>query len=659
MPITQFIAPGGEEAHELVLEREVEATLPRVALTAGAATELVVDPAALVAFGAEHVEAAELADVVALFGALGLELGDERVELLGVLLGRGAAGEDLLGGEALGVAAEQDVDATTGHVRGHGDRVQATGLGDDHRLLIVLLRVEHRVRDAALVEQVGEQLALLDRDRAHEHRLAAVVALLDVVGERLELRGLGLVDEVGLVEADHGAVRGDLHDLEPVGVRELTGLGVRGTGHAGELLVELEVVLQRDGGEGLVLLLDPYALLGLHRLVQAVGPAATLEDATGELVDDLHLAVGHHVVDVALEELLALQRRGELVDEVLVHVLVEVVDAERLLHPVDALLGGDDRALRLVDLVVAVALERLHDPGELEVQRLRVVGTTRDDERRPRLVDEDRVDLVDDREVVPALGLLLERAAHVVAQVVEAELVVRAVRDVRGVRLALQRGVVDVGQHHTDLEPEEAVDLAHPLRVALGEVVVRRDLVDAEAADRVEVRRQRGDERLALTGLHLGDPAEVQRGAAHQLDVEVALAEDPPAGLADGGERLGEQVVEVLAPLGRRRNSPVCARSSSSERRSMSGSSALISGTIDWSSLSFRPSPALRTRLKRLIAAHPTGGDPEIRPFGASGRGRPAGARRAQSAARGGGPGAPGGGAGRGAPACRGRGSSW
>src|SRR3954452_12319086 len=68
----------------------------------------------------------------------------------------------------------------------------------------------------------------------------------------------------------------------------------------------------------------------------------------------------------------------------------------------------------------------------------------------------------------------------------------------------------------------------------------------------------------------------------------------------------------------RRRNSTVRARSSSSLRRSISGSSALISGTIDSRSLSFRPSPALRTRLKRLIAVHPTGADPEIRALGGS-----------------------------------------
>ena len=87
---------------------------------------------------------------------------------------------------------------------------------------------------------------------------------------------------------------------------------------------------------------------------------------------------------------------------------------------------------------------------------------------------------------------------------------------------------------------------AHPLGVALGEVVVDGDEVHALAGERVEVERQRGDEGLALTGLHLGDPAEVQRRAAHHLDVEVALAERARGRLADGGERLGEQVVEEI-----------------------------------------------------------------------------------------------------------------
>ena len=89
----------------------------------------------------------------------------------------------------------------------------------------------------------------------------------------------------------------------------------------------------------------------------------------------------------------------------------------------------------------------------------------------------------------------------------------------------------------------------HPLGVTLGQVVVDRDHVDALAGERVEVARQRGDQGLALTGLHLGDVAEVQRRSAHHLDVVVPLAQRALGRLADHGERLGEDVVEGL-PVG-------------------------------------------------------------------------------------------------------------
>ncbi len=332
-------------------------------------------------------------------------------------------------------------------------------------------------------------------------------------------------------------------------MRELARLGQRRPRHAGELLVHAEVVLEGDGRQRLVLRLDVDTFLGLDGLMETFAPPATLEDAARELVDDLRLAVLDDVVDVPLEELLRAERGLELMDEVLVDVLVEVVDVECLLDAANAVLGRHDRALRLVDLVVAVALEALHDPGEPVVELLRVVGPARDDQRRAGLVDEDRVDLVDDGEEVAALRLLVLRQGHVVAEVVEPELVVRAVGDVGLVRGPLRLGVVDLGNDDADLHPEEAVDLPHPVGVAPGEVVVHGHEVAAVAGQRVQVEGQRRDERLALAGLHLGDPAEVECGATHDLDIEVALAERALGRLPHRSERLGEHVVEHLDAL--------------------------------------------------------------------------------------------------------------
>ncbi len=136
---------------------------------------------------------------------------------------------------------------------------------------------------------------------------------------------------------------------------------------------------------------------------------------------------------------------------------------------------------------------------------------------------------------------------HVVAEVVEAELVVRAVRDVAGVLRTLVVAVVVAGDDQSDRQAEPAVDLTHPVGVAARQVVVDGDDVHAPAGDAVEVGRQGRHERLSFARLHLGDPAEVECGAAHQLHVEVTLADRALRPLARDGERLDQEIVEVLA----------------------------------------------------------------------------------------------------------------
>ena len=101
---------------------------------------------------------------------------------------------------------------------------------------------------------------------------------------------------------------------------------------------------------------------------------------------------------------------------------------------------------------------------------------------------------------------------------------------------------------HADGEAQEAEEPAHPLAVALGQVVVDGDDVDALAGERVQVGGQGRHEGLALARLHLRDHAAVEDDAADELHVEVPHVEHAAAGLAHDREGLGQQVVEGSAP---------------------------------------------------------------------------------------------------------------
>ena len=404
---------------------------------------------------------------------------------------------------------------------------------------------------AGLAQHLGEAFGLLDRGGADQHRLAAELALLQQRDDGAVFLGGGAIDLVVLVVADHRPVGRHLDDVEVVDVHELVGFGQRRAGHAGELLVHAEVVLERDRGERLVLRLDRLVLFRLQRLVQTFRIAAARHHAAGELVDDDDLAVPHDVVLVGGEQLVGAQRLVDVMDGRDVLDVVERLALEQVrlgqqpLELLHAGFGERHGALLLVDVVVGlVELRDVGVDGVVEVGA--VVERAGDDQRRARLVDQDRVDFVDDGEDVPALDHVLHAVLHVVAQIVEAELVVGAVGDVAVVGgLALL--VVEAVHDHAGLQAEEAVNLAHPFGVALGEIVVDGDDMDAAAGQRIEIDRERRDQGLALAGLHLGNLAFVQDHAADQLHVEVALADGALGRLADGGERRHQEVVERLA----------------------------------------------------------------------------------------------------------------
>ncbi len=145
-----------------------------------------------------------------------------------------------------------------------------------------------------------------------------------------------------------------------------------------------------------------------------------------------------------------------------------------------------------------------------------------------------------------ALDHILQPILHIVAQVVEAEFVVSAVGDVARVGF-LALAIIHAVHDDASRKAEEVVDLTHPLGVAFGEIVVDGDNVNTEARQRVEIDRQRGDQRFAFAGFHFGDFAFVQDHAADQLHIEMALPDGALRRFAHRGEGRHQHVVERCA----------------------------------------------------------------------------------------------------------------
>ncbi len=89
-------------------------------------------------------------------------------------------------------------------------------LGDDFAFALVIFGVENLVRDAFLTQEGREKLVLLDRDSAHEHRLAFFMELSYRARKRLEFALLGLKNKIILVDAHDRLVGGYFGNLQAV-----------------------------------------------------------------------------------------------------------------------------------------------------------------------------------------------------------------------------------------------------------------------------------------------------------------------------------------------------------------------------------------------------------------------------------------------------------
>ena len=199
------------------------------------------------------------------------------------------------------VAAKHDIGAATSHVRRNRNCAGTPGLLHDVGFTFVLLRIQHLVLDAVLLQHRRQQLRRFDRGRANQRRLTTFAAIGNVLDDRVELVRLRQIDQVGHIVADHRFVRRNHDDFEAVNLLELKGFGVCRTSHAGQVVIQAEIILKSNGRDCLVFLLDCDAFFRFHGLVQSIRPAPPRHRPAGEFINNHDLAIGDDVLDILLE----------------------------------------------------------------------------------------------------------------------------------------------------------------------------------------------------------------------------------------------------------------------------------------------------------------------------------------------------------------------
>ena len=138
--------------------------------------------------------------------------------------------------------------------------------------------------------------------------------IFDLVDDRVVFLAARFVDAIVRVLPRHRPIRRDHVHVELVDVVKLGGFSVGSASHAGEFVVEPEIILDRDGGERLGLAIDLDPFLRFDRLMQSVAPTAAGHFAAGVFVDDDDLIVLDDVLDVFFEETIGAEELRDVVD---------------------------------------------------------------------------------------------------------------------------------------------------------------------------------------------------------------------------------------------------------------------------------------------------------------------------------------------------------
>src|SRR5262245_46895335 len=308
-----------EARHQIVFQADEEARRSRIALAARAPSELVVYSTALVPVGSDDVKTAENDYAFPLF---------------------------------FPGPAQTDVRASAGHVGRDGDRSDGACPGDDLGLSLVVLRVERSACDSGLAQLKGERLGFFNACGADQNGTPRCVRAADLGDERPVFRVFVSEDHVRQVFADARAVRRDGDYFDAVEIFQLFGRGSRRGGHAAELWVMLQEVLQSDRTQDAPARPDRQRFLGFERGLQAVRPAPVVHHSTGEFIHQLYAPIAHDVIDVPQQQRPRVQRLIDLDQQQVIFAGIQIAAPQRRFQAVNSAFGKRDVAVVLVGLPV-------------------------------------------------------------------------------------------------------------------------------------------------------------------------------------------------------------------------------------------------------------------------------------------------------------------
>jgi len=164
----------------------------------------------------------------------------------------------------------------------------------------MLLGIQGFMFNLVLVQQVRQVFGYLNRGGTNEHRLFPNYTILDVFNHGLVFLFCRKINQVAFIIPDHRFMGWYNNHFQSVNLLKFKGFGICRTRHAGQFVIQSEIILEGNRGNGLVFMLNLHPFLGLYSLMQAIRPASSGHGSASEFIDNDHLVILDDIVDILL-----------------------------------------------------------------------------------------------------------------------------------------------------------------------------------------------------------------------------------------------------------------------------------------------------------------------------------------------------------------------
>ncbi len=149
-----------------------------------------------------------------------------------------------------------------------------------------------------------------------------------------------------------------------------------------------------------------------------------------------------------------------------------------LLDLPDPFLGQGHYISLFIDNIVILVNQAGNKFGDAHIEVGRFVAFPGNNQRGTGLIDQDRVDFVDDGVIEGTLNHVIGRHHHIVTQVIETQFVIGAKGNVAGIS-GFALGVGQVVDDQAYRQAAEFIYRSHPSGITAGQVVIDGNDVDA------------------------------------------------------------------------------------------------------------------------------------------------------------------------------------